>query len=127
MQQSRELRVRDTVVQEEGTVLVDRTLQDRPRYRVSLYLEGADLPYVREVVYHLHHTFPQPRRTVRRSSANPNCELIIWTWGVFEIRVQVKMKNGDELWLRQRLTYDRQLSRKDIRLVEVTPNSQDSS
>jgi transcription initiation factor IIF auxiliary subunit len=120
MQKSRDLRLRDTVVQEEGTVLVDRTLQDRPRYRVSLSLEGADLPYVREVVYHLHPTFPQPRRSVRRSSANSNCELILWTWGIFAVRVHVKLKNGEELWLRQQLTYDRQLNRKDIRLVEVS-------
>ena len=52
-------------------------------YKVWIYLEGNDLPYVDYVTYFLHPTFPDPERRIDRTSANQNCTLITWTWGTF--------------------------------------------
>ena len=119
MTKSIDLRVQDNAVESGNVVHVDDPTKDRPRYRVSIYLDGTDVPYVRDVVYHLHKTFPRPKRGVRRTSTNPNCKLTIWTWGIFAIRVQVRMKNGEERWLTHRLTYDQQLQHKGLQLVRT--------
>jgi hypothetical protein len=48
-------------------------LPDVPLYRVFLFLAGRDLPYVEAATYVLHPTFPEPRRSVRRTPTNPGC------------------------------------------------------
>jgi hypothetical protein len=99
---------------------------DPPLYRVFLYLDGHDLPYVEGVTYHLHETFPRPRREVRRTPSNPRCKLVLWTWGVFEVRAVIRDKRGEEHEVRHPLTYDRAFSSLDrdrFQLVKPTAGS----
>lgn len=105
--------VRDSVFEPGGAatpILVDESLKDHPRYKVWLYLEGPDLPYVKRVTYILHPTFPDPERVVNRTAANPNCALPIWTWGIFRILAQVEDKRGRTVHVQHDLTYADQLT-----------------
>lgn len=63
-------------------------------YKVWLYLEGNDLPYVESVTYTLDETFPDRIRTVARTPSNPNCQLVIWTWGLFMVETVITDKKG---------------------------------
>ena len=91
-----------------------RAKASKPTYKVWLYLYGKDVPYVETATYTLHETFTEPVRTVRRSLANPHCQLVIWTWGLFEIRVTVKDKRGGHYELTHQLTYGKQLKLPNI-------------
>lgn len=95
-------------------VLVRKTSPDRPLYRVFLYLEGPDLPFVKSVTYHLHETFAASIRRVDRSPSNPHCKLEIWTWGLFLLRATVHDKSGNRLNIEKQLDYDRTFQRTDI-------------
>jgi hypothetical protein len=91
-------------------------------YKVWLYLQGRDLPYVQRVIYKLHPTFPNPERVVERSIRNPNCEIILWTWGLFEVTAIIEDKKGRLYELRHQLEYDRELT-LGIRYVQDTDGS----
>jgi transcription initiation factor IIF auxiliary subunit len=78
-------------------------------YKVWIYLEGPDLPYIESVTYTLHETFPHPERTVVRSPSNPNCELTIWTWGLFTVKTAIMDKKGFSYLVDHELSYDREL------------------
>jgi transcription initiation factor IIF auxiliary subunit len=82
-------------------------------YKVWLYLEGEDVPWVESVTYILHETFRNPERTVRLTPSNPNCQLVIWTWGVFTVKAKILDKRGQTFEILYRLTYDRQLPPND--------------
>lgn len=82
---------------------------DRIEYKVWLYLEGNDLPYIDSVTYTLHETYRPPNRNVQRTPANPNCQLEIWTWGLFTVKVTILDKKGFSYEVAHSLTYDRQL------------------
>lgn len=82
-------------------------------YRVFLYLAGMDLPFVQQVTYRLHPTFPNPEQTVRRTAANPNCRLILWTWGIFTVQAVVLDKSGKTIQLEHTLQFDKQLKEID--------------
>jgi hypothetical protein len=81
----------------------------RPLYKVWLYLEGNDLPFVRGVVYRLHESFSDPVRLVPRSPSNPNCQLVIWTWGVFVVGAEIQDKKGYVYEVSHTLSYAEQL------------------
>lgn len=108
-----DVRIRDSV-HEPGTtatpILVDESLENHPRYKVWLYLDGPDLPYVKRVTYMLHPTFPDPERVVHRTAANPRCALPIWTWGLFTVTARVEDKQGRTVELLHDLTYGDQLT-----------------
>lgn len=91
-------------------VVVRRQPGKSSRYKVNLYLEGEDLPYVRSVTYELHPTFPNRIRTVERNATNPNCKLQIWTWGLFTVKAIVMDKRGQEYVFHHDLSYDQELS-----------------
>lgn len=76
------------------------------RYKVDIYLEGRDLPYVYAATYHLHPTFEERQWTVRRRPSNPECRLTIWTWGVFTVHVEIELKSAELIRMRHRLSYD---------------------
>lgn len=122
MKQSRlEITLRDSLYPPEGSTDViryDASIEGHPRYQVWLYLEGPDLPYVRKATYHLHPTFPEPIRVVRRTPSNPNCALAVWAWGMFDVRAEVEDKRGHRHTLRHRLAYDRQI-KQDARYEQV--------
>ena len=99
-------------------VLVRRTPEDRPLYRVFLYLEGPDLPFVESVTYVLHPTFPDPIRVVPRTPSNPLCKLEIWTWGLFDVAVTVTEKSGARFRLAHHLEYeDEALRQREVSFV----------
>lgn len=78
-------------------------------YRVWLYLDGADLPYVEAVTYRLHSTFPERNKRVARTPANPHCVMPIWTWGLFVVVATIEDKSGATHVLRHPLRWDRDL------------------
>jgi len=92
---------------------------NRRLYKVWIFLEGMDLPYVASVTYQLHPTFPNPNRTVRRTVTNCNCQLIIWTWGLFKIKVAVKDKNGRIHEFVHDMKYDAELKQGGFKLKKV--------
>ena len=70
-----------------GRVLVKQIHKGgRQHFRVRLYIEGSDLEKVERVIYTLHPTFREPRREI---TAGPNFELVIWTWGLFNVGVEI--------------------------------------
>ena len=79
-------------------------------YKVYLYISGGDVPFVQQVTYRLHSSFPNPDRQVYRTPSNPDCQLIIWTWGLFTVQVTVQDKNGYFYTFEHRMSYDRELT-----------------
>jgi transcription initiation factor IIF auxiliary subunit len=94
---------------EKRKVHVSRDADGRPLYKVWLYLEGRDVISLKKVTYTLHESFAQPVQTVRRSPTNPNFQLIIWTWGVFPVVVQMVHRRGYVYELVHRLNYVEEL------------------
>ena len=86
-------------------------------YKVWLYLTGYDLPYIQQATYILHPTFPEPIRKVPRNLSNPNCQLVIWTWGLFEVKVTIEDKSNRTFELKHQLTYDKELTLPGIEYV----------
>lgn len=78
-------------------------------YKVWLSLEGNDLPFIESVTYTLHESFREPNQTVRRTSSNPNCKFVIWTWGLFTVRATIVDKKGLTYNVARELRYDREL------------------
>lgn len=74
-------------------------------YKVWIYLDGKDIPFVQSVHYHLHPSFRNPQNFIDKSLSNPNFALVIWTWGVFNVRAEVKLISGETLLLNHFLTY----------------------
>jgi transcription initiation factor IIF auxiliary subunit len=118
-----DLRVKDTVFEPgsatDTKIAYYRSEGETTWYKVWILLEGVDLPYVASVTYRLHSTFPDPNRTVRRTVANPNCQLMIWTWGLFKIRAMVEDKNGRIHELVYDMKYDQELAQSGVKFEEV--------
>ena len=104
-----------------------RKKRGRNHYKVWIYLEGHDLPYVESVTYTLHQTFKNPVRRVPRSPANPNCTLEIWTWGVFLVKAMIMDKQGFSYRVSHQLTYDKQFPTEKDRYVHETEEPDDAS
>lgn len=91
----------------------DRLVQTRagesgqPLYRVFISLVGRDLPFVKKITYYLHESVTEPVRTVVRSPENPDCRLVAWLWGTFEVRAQVEDLKGGVHNLVHGLEYDK--------------------
>jgi len=96
----------------------------RPLYKVWLYLDGNDVPFVRAVTYRLHETFAEPVRVVPRSSSNPNCQLVIWTWGVFAVRAEIQDKKGYIYKVVHVLEYESQLPSDSTMYVRDAEDSE---
>lgn len=92
---------------------------DKPMYKVWISLAGRDVPFVDTVTYRLHPTFSNPNKKVKRSLSNPNCTLIIWTWGIFNVRAKVNFTDGTTLSLNQTLTYGDQLNSKSWKWANI--------
>ena len=112
------VQVKDTVFDPNSPQSVDRKIHVREEggttyFKVWLYLEGEDLPYVESVTYTLHETFRNPERNVKLTPSNPNCQLVIWTWGVFTVKAKIFDKRGLTFELSHYLTYDQELPPND--------------
>lgn len=104
------------------------TVKDRNaetlQYRVRLFMDGPGLPFVKRVRYGLHSTFPNPNRMVERTVENPNCGLVIWTWGIFTVDVTVEDKQGNTFNIQHPLSYGSELAGNVVLTEEdrrVTP------
>ena len=118
MESQMNIAVRDTVFNPNVSQGLERKVHVRERdgkylYKVWIYLEGVELPYVQSVTYWLHHTFANPAQKVVRSVSNPNCQLIIWTWGLFTVRAEIEDKRGNIYEVSHELSYDKQLPKED--------------
>ena len=111
MKQRYDLRVVDSAIEvdEAGRQLVHYKPQRpgrRTRYKVTIRLEGMDLPYVAAVTYRLHRSFKERTHTVDRTILNPDCALTIWTWGLFVVHVVIHLKSGHRIPVDHELHYD---------------------
>jgi hypothetical protein len=93
----------------ERKVQVRQSEDSRPFYKVWFYLHGKELPYVQRTTYRLHETFEDPVRVVERSPTNPNCKLVVWTWGLFDVVVAIEDKTGRIYETIHRMRYDEEL------------------
>lgn len=93
-------------------------------YKIWIFLTGGDLPFVENVTYQLHESFPEPFRTVPRSLDNPDCRLVIWTWGIFQVNGTVLNKYGSTYSISHQLNYGNLLSKHSdiIKYVEENPD-----
>ena len=78
----------------------------RVRYKVTLRLEGRDLPYVAFATYQLHRSFRVRTHRIDRTVSNPDCSLTIWTWGLFRVGVVIHLKSGQRIRVHHDLHYD---------------------
>lgn len=93
-------------------------------YKVWLYIEGRDLPYVETVTYRLHPDWWSPaERTVRRELTNQNCQLIIWTPGFFPVGAIISDKLGRAYETTHELTYGKELEQPDLHYEQVEADS----
>src|SRR5262245_46424336 len=83
-------------------------------YRVFLYLDGLDVPFVNRVTYKLHETFSPRERTVTRSPSTTRCKIDIWTWGVFTVVAVIEDKQGRTFTMSHYLEYAAQLSEANL-------------
>lgn len=83
-------------------------------YKIWIYLAGRDLPYVQSVKYHLHPSFRVREYQIEKSLSNPNYALIVWTWGIFNVKAEVQLISGETLVLNHFLTYADSISAEDI-------------
>jgi transcription initiation factor IIF auxiliary subunit len=121
MERRLDIKVRDTVFEPgaPSRKVYYKKSGSKALYKVWLFLEGEDLPHVMNATYKLHETFPNPIQTVRRTLSNLNCQLVIWTWGLFKIKVLIEEKSGVIRELDYALQYDKELRQKDVEFVEV--------
>jgi len=111
-----DLKVVDTLFDPSSSekVIVFRERGTKRLYKVWLYLEGLDLPYVERVEYILHSSFRNRVRKVSRRYSNQNCAHPLWTWGLFDVQVRVFMKNGEKKKRRHNLRYDYDLTEPGV-------------
>ncbi len=90
-------------------------------YKVFLYVSGKDLPFIKKVSYKLHKTFRNPVKTVERKPDNPNCSLVLWTWGLFNINIEVEDINGGITHMKHYLSYGNEIkNEKNIKWKSST-------
>ena len=99
---------------DERVVPLRRSTSGPALYRVFLYLDGPDLPFVNRVTYKLHETFSPNTRTVSRTPSNPRCKIDIWTWGVFTIVAVTEDKQGRAFTMSHPLEYASQISEAGV-------------
>jgi len=127
LNRSYNIRVKDSVINpnmislrgiNEG--LYKKTSADsKPLYKVWLYLEGDDLIFVKKAKYILHSSFKKPIHVVERSASNQNCSLVIWTWGLFNVKVEIEDINGRKFNLEHYMSYGSEIESKKINWKEA--------
>ncbi|WP_075340945.1 pYEATS domain-containing protein [Tenacibaculum agarivorans] len=84
-------------------------------YKVNLYLEGNDLPFIKKVTYHLHKTFKNRERVIERTPGNFNCKLVLWTWGLFTVKIEIEDITGRKFHLTHYLTYGNEITKGQVK------------
>jgi transcription initiation factor IIF auxiliary subunit len=95
-------------------------------YKVWLFLSGNDLPFVDVVTYQLHESFKEPLRNVSRSPSNPDCRLVIWTWGIFQVNATIYDKSGRLYTLTHQLNYGKLLKDFEGKINFISENPETS-
>ena len=94
-------------------------------YRVFLYVDGYELPYVESVTYTLDDSFPNPEQIVRRTPANPICQLVVWTWKeLFTVVATIVDKKGNSYRITHDVSYVSELPQAEDRYEFVEAESQ---
>ena len=87
-------------------------------YRVFVYLDGFDIPSVQSVTYQLpSKDFKNSRHHINRTPSNPTCKLIVWTWGTFVVRAQVKDLEGRTYKISHQLIWDSEVKPNLIEVI----------
>lgn len=82
-------------------------------YKVWIFLDGDDLPFVESVRYHLHPTFPNPVQLVERTMKNYRCVLPTFIWGMFNVKAEIFLIDGKMLTINHFLTFGDQIASHD--------------
>lgn len=119
----RNIVIKDSLLDPNGQSLKSKAYFKSPKegrelYKVHIYLEGRDLPFVKEVKYILHKSFRNPVVKVPRTLDNQNCMLTIWTWGIFTVKAEIEDVNGQILRLEHYLNYGDQINQPEIEFIE---------
>lgn len=129
-----EIQVRDTVFNPalpqsdpRNKVHYQKRAKDTYYYRVFLFIDGYDLPYVESVTYTFDDSFPEPTQTVRRTPQNTNCQIAIWTWQrQFTLSATIVDKKGNTYQVMHEMTYAKELKgvpHKRYKQVEADLNA----
>ncbi len=88
-------------------------------YKVWIYLDGQDLPFVKDVTYKLHPTFPNPMRNIECTPDNPKAAFFIWTWGIFTVEAEITDLKGRNMHTSHYLTYNSHLRDENIEWIKI--------
>lgn len=97
--------------------------QGKKYYKVWLYLEGHDLPYLDRVTYTLHRSYTPPTLTLRRTPSNLRCKVAILASGVFKVKATLWDKRGFSRLVTHELSYTQELPTDPDRYI----NDEDDS
>lgn len=116
-----EVEIHDSVIEEgvngQPVIYVKNAKSDKPLYKVTIFLDGNDLPYVESVEYELHPSFKKRFNKIERTLNNATCTFTIWTWGIFEVKAVIKAKDGSKFNLSHQLTYGDEIANSDYKIV----------
>lgn len=87
----------------------DASRSDKTHYKVFLYIEGKDVPFIKKVKYTLHKTFRNPVKIIERKPDNPHCSLILWTWGVFTVNIELEDMSGEKIYMQHYMNYGNEI------------------
>ena len=90
-----------------------RKNNNKTLYKIFLYLEGRDLPFVKRVKYVLHKSFKNPIQIIDRNPNNPQCKLVLWTWGIFNVTIEIEYIDGGTYRTEHYLTYGDEIKNND--------------
>ena len=70
--------------------------------------------------YTLHSTFGKNRvKIVKRKPGNLQCGLVIWTWGVFTVKVEIEDLKDSIIKMEHRLTFGDQLKETSVKVRNI--------
>ena len=96
------------------------TRSQKKLYKVKIYIDGLDLPYIKQVTYKLHSTFGKNRvNIIKRTPSNLKCGLTIWTWGIFTVNAEIEDLKGRIIQLEHRLTFGNQLQNDEVKIRNI--------
>lgn len=101
----------ESIIKRDRNNIEEKLIGNIYYYKVWIYITGKDIVYVDNVRYTLHSSFGDNERIriYDRKPSNQYCKFFIETFGVFDINVEIKLKNGRLLKKSHRLSYDREL------------------
>ena len=107
---------------EQRNIVERRVRNGKTQFKIWLYLNGDDLPYVRRVKYVLHSSYKQPEFIISKLPSNPNCLFSFWAWGTFIVKAVVEDKSKKLYYFEHRLMFDKRLQKNDFRIRDLQPD-----